>query len=59
MLFLCQVTWLLEFSPLSSGALPQGPTPRVTPLAEVTREPGVPRARRQLLQPRGAFLPTA
>lgn len=59
MLFLCQVTLLLEFSPLSSGALPQGPTPRVTQLAAVTRSLGILRARRQVLQPDRASPPTA
>lgn len=53
MLFLCQVTLLLEFCPPSSGALPRGPNPRVTPLAAVTREQDFLRARRQVLQPRG------
>lgn len=58
-LFLCQVTLLLEFSPLSSGALTQGLTPRVTPQAAVTRSLGILRARRQVLEPGRASPPTA
>lgn len=59
MLFLCQVTLLLEFSPPSSGALPRGSTARVTPLTAVTRAQGILRGRRQVLHTRGASPPTA
>lgn len=59
MLFLCQVTLLLEFSPPSSGALPQGFTSRVTSLAAATRARGILRGRRQVLQMPGASPPTA
>lgn len=50
-LFLCQVTLPPQFSPPSSGALPQGPL-RGSLRAAATRALGVQRARRQVARPR-------
>lgn len=52
-LFLCQVTLLPQFSPPSSGALPQGPLQGLPPLEpRRPRALGVHRARRQVVRPR-------
>lgn len=56
-LFLCQVTLLPQFSPPTSGALPQGPTPRfTTSRPAATLALGVHRARLQVARPHGAPL---